>query len=246
MRKVTIITVTKNCERTIEKTIQSVFEQKFSDYEYIIIDGNSVDRTPDIIREYQNKREIVFISEADNGIYDAMNKGVSMAKGDFIFFLNSGDYFCNPEVLSRINDCIDINSEADIIYGNVKMSGRDYYNPKHLLWMQLLFLERTICHQAIFVRKYLFEKYPFDTRYKICADREWIMYQLKNGAKIQYIQDLFVVFYDGNGASSYYDVYGSENLAICEKYGGRFCRRFVIAKRRVGELIGHKRKWKNA
>ena len=92
-----IITITYNCEAFIEKTIQSVLEQNFKDFEYIIIDGNSSDATLKIINKYRELVDII-VSEPDQGIYDAMNKGLNLAQGQFVNFLNAGDSFCSPDI----------------------------------------------------------------------------------------------------------------------------------------------------
>ena len=114
---ITIITVVKNAEQTIEKSIQSVLKQKYDNIEYIVLDGGSTDKTSEIIKKYQKKIDKVII-ERDKGIWDAMNKGVEIATGDIIGFLNADDFY-NPDALSLVNDYF-INNQIDFLFGSVK------------------------------------------------------------------------------------------------------------------------------
>ena len=115
--KLSIVTICYNAESEIEKTILSVSKQLFKDYEYIIVDGKSNDKTMDIIERYSDKIDTI-ISEPDNGIYDAMNKGIDCAKGKWTIFLNAGDYFYNDEVLLKLFTKLDIYENIDVAYGN--------------------------------------------------------------------------------------------------------------------------------
>lgn len=115
MDKISIITVTYNADSCLEKTIQSVIEQTYKNIEYIIIDGASKDNTINLIKKYSNHINL-WISEPDKGLYDAMNKGIKFATGDWIFFINAGDIFVSPDVLSLIFG--DKSYNADIIYGD--------------------------------------------------------------------------------------------------------------------------------
>jgi len=110
--KLSVITICYNEKDTIRQTIESVLNQKFTDFEYIIVDGNSDDGTYDIIREYSNRLS-KFISEPDNGIFDAMNKGLDHADGEYIFFLNAGDVLVNNKIFA---DIFDKSNSEDIIY----------------------------------------------------------------------------------------------------------------------------------
>ena len=111
--KFSIITVTLNSEKLIDETIKSLFNQTFDNYELIIIDGDSNDKTLEIIKSY-NKKNIVIISEPDKGIYDAMNKGISLSKGEYINFLNSGDKFANENVLEKVYNSI--KTKPNLVY----------------------------------------------------------------------------------------------------------------------------------
>jgi len=116
--KISIITVCLNSEKTIEQTIQSVIEQKDEDLEYIIVDGRSVDKTLHIINKYKNNISLI-ISESDNGIYDAMNKGISLATGDVIGIINSDDWY-EQGTFEGIRNCF-LRSDADVVYGKMNL-----------------------------------------------------------------------------------------------------------------------------
>ena len=167
MDKITVITVTFNAADTLEQAILSVTGQTYPCTEFIIIDGKSQDGTVEIIKKYEDKLAL-WVSEKDNGIYDAMNKGIDKATGDRIIFLGADDCFSSPEILATIFSSRD-HSNVDVLYGNVQLSsskkifgGKKDYNK---------LLEQNINHQAIFYKKSLFEKKgKFNTRYKVLAD----------------------------------------------------------------------------
>jgi glycosyltransferase involved in cell wall biosynthesis len=164
---ISIITVVYNNLTGIEETILSVVNQSYKNIEYIIIDGNSNDGTTEVIKKYTNYID-VFISEPDNGIYDAMNKGIDLATGDYIIFMNSSDIFYNYEVISEV--FCDLTRTHDIIFGDtcadygtynkiVKASYPKQNNPM------------SFGHQAVFVKTPILKKNRFDTNYKICSDK---------------------------------------------------------------------------
>ena len=170
-----VITVVRNGEDIIENTILSVINQNYLNLEYIIIDGNSTDRTIDIIQKYEDK--ITFwISEPDMGIYDAMNKGISKAKGKFVNFMNAGDIFFDSYICQLVAEKIMI-KECDVIYGDF-IAQSDTNNveiivkPKSLdkIWMGMIF-----CHQSVFIKVSILKEIPFDLKYKIVADYNQIL-----------------------------------------------------------------------
>ncbi len=178
MLKITVITVCFNAEKTIEKTISSVCGQVYPNVEYIIIDGASTDRTLAIVDQFASKIKKV-ISEKDKGIYDAMNKGVTAATGDVVYFLNADDHFCDEKVLSDVVKAFEEDGSRTLVYGKVKPEDvPDYYKPylKEFFIVKTLddFLKYTICHQAIFAKRSLFDNIgKFDCRYKFAADYDW-------------------------------------------------------------------------
>ena len=182
-KKFSIITVCYNAEKYIRVTIESLLCQTCMDYEYIIKDGLSTDNTLEIAKSLlDGKHNVQIISSADKGIYDAMNQAVEMAKGEYIFFLNAGDCFMNQNVLANV-DVISSNGESDILYGNVvqvKEEQRLIYKYGMICKSKLYFsIGACICHQAMFAKRDLFHEKNFDITYKVCADREWQLYQMK-------------------------------------------------------------------
>lgn len=170
-----IITISYNSVNTIEKTIKSVLAQERSLYQYIIIDGKSDDGTQKIVEKYKKNIDF-YISEPDRGISDAFNKGAIQAKGKYIIFLSSDDYFFNDEVLQIVYKK-SINHEFDMLHGDTihlkdGLSTR-YYAPKKVNKIQR---DMIINHQALFMKKKLFENIGgFDNKYKLAMDYELVL-----------------------------------------------------------------------
>ena len=176
----TVITVVWNSENRIADTIESVLEQDYGNIEYIIKDGNSDDGTAEILRKYARKSNIIrFVSENDNGIYDAMNAAIMMSTGDVIYFLNAGDRFDSKTVVSRAMNVMAERS-SDIVYGDVLYENPDGTTdvrtyPQSCSSRLYYLTGDAINHQVMFARRSLFENNLFDTSFKICADREWML-----------------------------------------------------------------------
>jgi glycosyltransferase involved in cell wall biosynthesis len=167
MDKITVITVTYNATATLEKTIQGVIKQTYPHREYIIIDGGSTDGTLEIISKYQNNLAF-WISEKDNGIYDAMNKGIRASTGDWIIFLGADDVFHNEDVLSNIFIKNEVDS-LDLIYGDVILKSKNKIFGGSRTYDELI--SRNVNHQSIFYRKTIFEKTGlYNLKYKILSD----------------------------------------------------------------------------
>lgn len=201
--KFTIVTVCYNAEKEIKKTMESLLEQDYLNYEYIIIDGNSKDKTVSKIQELKKKylnKKIIFISEKDKGIYDAMNKAIEIAMGEWIIFMNAGDLFYSKEVLRKISK--NLNDEYDVIYGNIvgsdKRFGYKLIKPKNI---NMLKESMVFCHQAVFVKTLTMKKYKFDIQYKIAADYNFFYKLYRLGYKFNY-QDETIAIYDLQGISS--------------------------------------------
>lgn len=187
--KFSIITVCKNSETTIEKAVSSVINQSYKNYEYIIIDGVSTDNTLNIINKYSDKISKI-ISEPDSGLYDAMNKGIKQASGDYLFFLNSDDELINRSVLQVVANMAE--NFPDLLYGDLmvqdKKTGRRSLQ-NHGKFNKIYLMKNTPCQPATFYKKELFEKYgDFDTNYKIVSDHEWFLRVfLKNKISAEYL-----------------------------------------------------------
>ncbi|WP_096686056.1 glycosyltransferase family 2 protein [Ichthyobacterium seriolicida] len=174
--KVSIITVVKNRSNTIEDTISSVLSQDYKDIEYIIIDGNSTDGTMDIINKYRSVISKV-VSESDDGIYHAMNKGIDLCTGDIIGILNSDDMLSSKHVISNVVNEFHI-QKVDIVYGDLLCVKRHNTNKAVRLWRSKPYNERLFrmgwrcpAHPAFFVKKYMYSTYgKFNTKYRIAAD----------------------------------------------------------------------------
>lgn len=196
--KISIITVCLNSANTIEQTIRSVVNQPCQDIEYIIIDGGSTDGTADIIRKYEDRLSY-WGSEPDQGIYDAMNKGIDKASGDVVAFLNSDDWY-EPETISYVARQF-TDSRVQIL------SGVLYYwtGERRTVICQHendFRLTMACSHQAVFVRRNLFEKYgKFNRKYAICADYDWLLKLYNEGVPYTYCKKVFTNVRSG-GVSS--------------------------------------------
>lgn len=183
--KISIITVTYNAEATLERTLQSVAQQTYSEIEHLIIDGASTDHTLEIARQYPHA--IVF-SEPDKGLYDAMNKGLQRATGDYLCFLNAGDKLHSKETLAHIVASISDGSPIGVIYGDTQIvdaqgqfiRNRRLTPPEHLTWRS--FKEgMLVCHQAFYINRQI--ALPYDTNYRFSADFDWCIRCMKEGEK---------------------------------------------------------------
>ncbi|MEJ6982539.1 glycosyltransferase [Pedobacter sp. P351] len=180
-----VITVVYNNKRDIERTILSVINQTYSNIEYIIIDGESTDGTLDIIRKYENRISRL-ITEKDEGIYDAMNKGLGLATGDYILFMNSGDELYAGDTVEKVFASA---PDADIYYGETEMYdeqwqslGQRRHKAPERLSSKSFKYGMSVSHQAIYVRRSIIS--PYDRKYKLSADIDWILTALKRAEKI--------------------------------------------------------------
>lgn len=170
----------------LRKTVESVDSQTYRNKEFIIIDGGSTDGTCEYLLQHQNQVD-AWVSESDQGIYDAMNKGSKQAKGEWIIFLNSGDVFSSNHVLENIFSA-DIPKEVDVIYGDTvysygKAEYKEFRKSKELrnFWKGM-----ATSHQSFFVRKRIMDHRPFDTRYKIASDFNQLYTLFMDGGLFMY------------------------------------------------------------
>ncbi|HPJ09413.1 MAG TPA: glycosyltransferase family 2 protein [Flavobacterium sp.] len=202
MSKISVITVNYNDKSGLEKTIASVIGQTFADIEYIVIDGDSTDGSKEVIEAFKKKIDIA-VSEPDSGIYNAMNKGIRAASGEYLFFLNAGDVFIDETILSQVMAFID--GSKDYYYGNVIF--KEGANEMPVVYPDELsfhfFTYNCICHQTSFLKRELFERYfYYNETLKIVSDWEFLVYTifLKN-ITYQHIP-ITVSYYDFTGISS--------------------------------------------
>ncbi len=224
--KISVITVSYNCANTIATTMESVLSQEYSNIEYLIIDGCSNDGTHAVIEARMDDR-IRLVIEKDQGIYDAMNKGFSLATGDIIYFLNCGDYLASNTVFNEIIAEFRSNPELDIVYGDViryrNESEKEHYH-EELLKMErktpLHLLTRCICHQGIFAQKSAFNSYPpFNLHYRVYADLEWILREVsQNEIHMGYINKIIAFYQEGGTSEQDISKYFPERLELTNKY----------------------------
>jgi glycosyltransferase involved in cell wall biosynthesis len=183
--KISIITICRNSQNTIEETIKSVINQSIQNQiEYIIIDGSSTDRTIDIIKKYQKSYSIDLVSEPDAGIYDAMNKGIDLATGEYLNFMNSGDYFFSNKSVEKILPYL--NTENKIVYGDTEIRYSNFKKIKKEPNPNKLWMGRTP-HQSAFIEKKIMKQYKYNTSNKLVADFEFFLQVYYSGGKIKKI-----------------------------------------------------------
>lgn len=223
--KLSIVTVCRNEEVRISKTIESVLRQTFSDFEYIIIDGASTDKTISLIqnciKNAPNERVSHFVSEADYGIYDAQNKGIRLSKGEYLLFINGGDYLVDDGVLQKVfgvNNLVE-----DIIYGNLQIdngiSGKVIANsPSKLVLSHML--RSTLWHPVSFIKRDLFLKYGFyDVNLKIAADYDFFLKVIfEHNVSVKYLPITICNFnLHGIGSSPKFEELHQKERVICQK-----------------------------
>ena len=205
--KFSIITVTYNAEKVLEDTIQSVISQTYRNVEYIIVDGASKDHTLEIVNKYHNRINKV-ISEPDKGLYDAMNKGIQLATGDYLCFLNAGDKFHDSETLQKIVHTLKGQELPDVIYGETAIVDEEGHflhmrrlsTPAHLNWKSFK-QGMLVCHQAFFVNRELAINHLYDLQYHFSADFDWCIRIMKK-AKCLHNTRLTLIDYLNEGMTT--------------------------------------------
>lgn len=190
--KITVVTVCRNAENEIERTAKSVIEQCCDDFEYIIVDGKSTDSTIQIVKklndEYSSMNRLKYISEKDNGIYNAMNKAIGLSNGKWILFLNAGDTFYTDMTLHKVDGLLD--DKFDFVYGDTNYieDGDEYIvasKPITEIKKRMPF-----CHQSVFAKKSILELFKFNEEYKICADYDLFLRAYRDCLKFKQIHEI--------------------------------------------------------
>ncbi len=238
-----IITITYNAEKTIAKTIESIVNQTYSNIEYILIDGKSTDGTMQIVDKYSSK--IAYrISEPDKGLYDAMNKGLAAATGDYVWFINSGDTIYSSDTLEKIISKINATNLPDIIYGETAIvddTGNFNYMrrlkaPEKLTWKSFR-MGMLVCHQAFIAKRNIAPDY--DLQYRFSSDFDWCIRCLKRSNNIYNSHQIVVNYLEEGTTTSNHKLSLKERYRIMVKYYGRisvflfhlwFAIRFYVAK----------------
>jgi len=191
--KISIITSVYNNQETIKEAIESVLSQTYKNIEYIIIDGGSDDGTVDIIKEYKNDIDI-FVSEQDKGIYDGLNKGISLATGDIIGFLHSDDLYESENILKIVADNFLDNSKLDGVYGDLVYTSKEDTSKVLRYWKSKTFDKRLLskgwmpAHPTLFLKKSIYNTYGnFDLDFKIAADYDFMLRILSKDINVRYI-----------------------------------------------------------
>lgn len=216
--KLSVITINYNNRDGLQRTFDSVTAQSFKDYEWIVIDGGSSDGSRELIEQYQDSFTY-WCSEPDKGIYNAMNKGIGHAKGDWFMFLNSGDWLYDSTVLQKV---FSEPHNADILYGDVMYHWPDKRGleldekPDNL--SLYFFYKDTLCHQATFYRKGIFDNHKYNEDFHICAD--WALYiqLLQEGYRFKHLQ-FCVANFAQDGISTHLDeVHLAERQKVFNEY----------------------------
>lgn len=238
-----IVTITYNADNVLGKTVDSVFSQTYPHVEHVIIDGASTDDTLKVAQDYMqrsyaasNGHEIRIVSEPDNGLYDAMNKGLRQVSGDYVLFLNAGDFFPDSEVLSNIARNVGLEGVSReklpvVLYGNTDIVDNDgrflrhrrLQPPANLSWRSFRH-GVLVCHQAFYARLDIAKTVPYDCRYRFSADVDWCIRIMKE-AEIRHLPllnlHLVVANYTEEGQST---IHHRESLneryqIMCHHYG---------------------------
>ena len=220
---ITIILPTKNSDGTLEAALQSIYEQTFRNFEILIIDNLSSDRTLEIAATCQNELgKMRIISEKDVGIYDAMNKGITLSQGEWIYFMGSDDILFEKNTLEKVENEID--EDVEVIYGNVFSSRFNGVYDREFSYFKLA--HQNICHQAILFRKRVFEKIGnFNLKYKIHSDWDHnIRWFFSSEITCKYINQIIAVYADGGFSSVNFDETFAQDKEI------------LILKRGIGKM----------
>lgn len=235
--KISIITIVYNNVRDIGYTLSSVARQTYPYIEYIVVDGASTDGTLEVVQKYAS-RVNVLISEKDEGIYDAMNKGLARATGEYVLFLNSGDELYEDATVQKV---VKKGRGADIIYGETKLidehrrviGDRRHKAPKRFDWRSFRY-GMNICHQAIYVRRAIAPAY--DTRYQLSADIDWVINAAKKAKSAVHIGEYVAKYLVGGMSQQRHRQSLIERYQIFKKHYGtlpNLFNHFVIAIRLI-------------
>ena len=255
MSKFSVITINYNDKKGLERTIESVINQTWKDFEFIVIDGASNDGGIDIIEH--NKHNIDYwVSEPDNGIFSAMNKGIKVAKGEFLIFMNSGDTFFDQFVLEKIEK--ELSDDYDIFYGDYYRVNNNNSLKKRTFPEKLsfsFFYSRSLSHQSTFIRRKLFfDIFLYNEEYKIASDWEVFMYAIcQKNVPYKHI-NLPISKFDFSGISSiskYNNLAKEERIQSINKYFPLFADDYILVSelnskrfKQIFHIQGYRKAWK--
>ena len=196
-QKISVITVTYNCVGVVEDTIRNVLSQTYPNIEYIVIDGGSTDGTCEVVRRYADRLSC-WISEPDKGIYDAMNKGIRMATGEWISFMNAGDLFASADTIEKVFAGKVYGNEVGVVHGDFILK----YRWGNVYKRGLDNGKFRFCHQAEFVRMSCHKTNPFDINHTIAADRKVLNEICSQGYRKEYVNIPIAIYQADTGVSS--------------------------------------------
>ena len=231
--RISVITVCYNAAGVIEKTILSVVGQQYDNLEYLVIDGASRDGTMAVVSRYQDRISRI-VSEPDRGLYDAMNKGISLATGDWILFMNADDVFVDPQVVADAAAFMEEHPEAEVVFGNTEQI-LEYGT--YTIRSEEPFRDNkiTFCHQAAFVRTGVLRTHPFDLRYRYAADFEQLSHLYLDGRRFAHL-DRTVARMEMRGGTTF-----ENTIASAEELYSIIASRGVDIEAEKRRVIRHKK-----
>ena len=248
MIKFTIVTCTYNAEAVLQRTLDSVMKQTYCNIEHLIIDGVSKDKTLTMVKAYQHKNdvgesahEILVFSEPDKGLYDAMNKGIDRATGDYLIFLNAGDVFSSEDTLEFVEGCVGEGEELPgVLYGDtdiVNMEGhflrhRRLTPPKRLSWRSFMW-GMLVCHQSFYARADIAKGIHYNLDYRFSADVDWCIRIMRESARrhlpLRNVNAVITNYLDGGMSVQNHKASLKERFQVMRSHYGLLTTLFVHA-----------------
>lgn len=248
MIKFTIVTCTYNAEAVLQRTLDSVVKQTYCNIEHLIIDGVSKDKTLTMVKAYQHKNdvgesahEILVFSEPDKGLYDAMNKGIDRATGDYLIFLNAGDVFSSEDTLEFVEGCVGEGEELPgVLYGDtdiVNMEGhflrhRRLTPPKRLSWRSFMW-GMLVCHQSFYARADIAKGIHYNLDYRFSADVDWCIRIMREAARrhlpLRNVNAVITNYLDGGMSVQNHKASLKERFQVMRSHYGLLTTLFVHA-----------------
>ena len=248
MIKFTIVTCTYNAEAVLQRTLDSVMKQTYCNIEHLIIDGVSKDKTLTMVKAYQHKNdvgesahEILVFSEPDKGLYDAMNKGIDRATGDYLIFLNAGDVVPSEDTLEFVEGCVGEGEELPgVLYGDtdiVNMDGhflrhRRLTPPKRLSWRSFMW-GMLVCHQSFYARADIAKGIHYNLDYRFSADVDWCIRIMRESARrhlpLRNVNAVITNYLDGGMSVQNHKASLKERFQVMRSHYGLLTTLFVHA-----------------
>ena len=248
MIKFTIVTCTYNAEAVLQRTLDSVMKQTYCNIEHLIIDGVSKDKTLTMVKAYQHKNDvgesahaILVFSEPDKGLYDAMNKGIDRATGDYLIFLNAGDVFPSEDTLEFVEGCVGEGEELPgVLYGDtdiVNMEGhflrhRRLTPPKRLSWRSFMW-GMLVCHQSFYARADIAKGIHYNLDYRFSADVDWCIRIMREAARrhlpLRNVNAVITNYLDGGMSVQNHKASLKERFQVMRSHYGLLTTLFVHA-----------------